>query len=97
MRYVADAGWHYAAQRRTFCEIVGRHGLRPPLRLWFQFARKTRQRSDWLNLMQIVQDQMVEHGWIPDDDHENLLPAALPHILDRGNPGVYIYFQEPGK
>jgi Holliday junction resolvase RusA-like endonuclease len=66
-----------------------------PLRVEFIFVRRTKARWDWINMLQVVQDCMVDAGMLPDDDVGHLLPCLpkspnLSYYIDKTNPGVYI-------
>ena len=37
-----------------------------------------------------MQDDMVKHHWIDDDNCENILPVFEPYEYDKENPGVEI-------
>jgi hypothetical protein len=50
---------------------------------------------DWNNMTQIVQDQMKDAGWIPDDQIKYMLPVMplpprQPYYISKGDEGVYI-------
>lgn len=77
--------------RSLFLSLVGD---KRPVRVTMFFLRKTRGKWDFHNAVQIVADAMTRHGWIPDDDAENLLiypPNMAPYYgYDKENPGVLI-------
>ena len=45
-----------------------------PLEVGFFFINNTSHKFDIINKMQIVQDLMVKHGWIDDDNADELIP-----------------------
>lgn len=45
-----------------------------PLEVGFFFINNTNVRFDIINKMQVVQDMMVKHGWIDDDNVQELVP-----------------------
>ena len=61
-----------------------------PYKIGFYFVRDSRRRFDYININQIVQDLMVQHGWIDDDNCEELIPVFLGYEIDKNNPGVRI-------
>ncbi len=66
-----------------------------PLIIGFHFVRKTRHKFDFVNPLQCVQDQMVSHGWIEDDNSDILIPKPFTlnkewYSYDKKEPGVYI-------
>ena len=87
-RYIKDSNILYVARRKEFEKLV--EGLQMPFRVKFTFHRKTRRKFDYINAAQIVQDLMVEHGWIEDDNCECLIPYFGEWIHDKENPGVKI-------
>ena len=66
------------------------NGLRPPYRGGMYFLRDSFRKFDYINAAQIVQDLMVRHGWIEDDNCDFLVPVFLGHKVDKNNPGVII-------
>ena len=61
-----------------------------PHRVAFTFTRKSKHKFDYVNPLQTVQDEMVKHGWLDDDNADELLPILLPYKYDKENPGVEI-------
>lgn len=50
----------------------------PPIVVEMQFVRSSqRSRWDFNNASHIVCDMMVTHGWVPDDNIDNLLPIPV--------------------
>lgn len=52
-----------------------------PLRIGFHFIRKTHHKYDWLNPSQTIQDEMVKHDWLEDDNMEFIIP--IPFQVNR--------------
>jgi hypothetical protein len=71
-----------------FRKVVGR--LEKPVFVEFVFVRNSRRLFDYLNPAQTVQDQMVTHGWLEDDNCDILLPSFGKYAYDKHNSGVYI-------
>ena len=61
-----------------------------PYRIYFKFFRDTNRKFDYINAAQIVQDMMVENGWITDDDCLNIKPYFGDYEVNKTNPGVLI-------
>lgn len=61
-----------------------------PFIISFQFIRKGKHKFDYINPAQTVQDLMVKHAWIEDDNASIMVPVFIPFEVDRNNPGVYI-------
>tara|TARA_Y100000592_G_scaffold75792_1_gene118503 strand:- start:217 stop:501 length:285 start_codon:yes stop_codon:yes gene_type:complete len=64
--------------------------LELPVKISFKFIRGSRHKFDYINPAQTVQDDMVKHHWIDDDNCENILPVFEPYEYDKENPGVEI-------
>jgi hypothetical protein len=61
----------------------------------FHFVRKSKHKFDFGNACQIVQDLMVAHDFIEDDNMNYLVPIPFQindewFSYDKENPGVYI-------
>ena len=66
-----------------------------PAVIGFHFIRRTRHRFDFGNACQILQDLMVKHNWIEDDNMDCLIPVPLKingkwYTYDKEKPGVII-------
>lgn len=79
----------FILHRNQFLKMI--KGKSKPLNIKFRYVRATRQRFDFINMAQIVQDLMVKHHWIEDDDYTNLVPHFEPGVaVDKTNAGVEI-------
>jgi hypothetical protein len=65
-----------------------------PLTITFKFIRGSRHKFDYLNPAQTVQDDMVKHEWIDDDNCEFIIPRFEQFEYDKDNPGVWIEIDE---
>lgn len=70
-------------------------GKHKPYKIGFYFVRKTRHRWDFSNKINSVQDVMVEHGWLSDDNIDEMVPIPFKidgryYHHDKENPGVII-------
>ena len=61
-----------------------------PLKVQFKFIRDSRRKFDYSNSLQTVEDLMVKHGWIKDDNADELMPIFDYYEYDKENPGVEI-------
>lgn len=66
-----------------------------PLLIGFHFVRNSNRMWDFGNACQIIQDMMVAHNVIPDDNVNYLLPFPMIRgdkywSYDKNTPGVYI-------
>lgn len=65
-----------------------------PLTITFKFVRGSRHKFDYLNPAQTVQDDMVKHDWIEDDNCEFIIPRFEKFEYNKENPGVWIEIDE---
>lgn len=92
-KYKKEVKRHYKSQLGKFLEMID--GKMLPVVVEFTFARKTKGRFDFNNMTELVQDMMVNCGWLPDDDIRHILPIPPlppkePFLLSKDDPGVYI-------
>lgn len=87
-RYQKSAAMEYSLKKSEFKNLI--KNLEPPFRVVFSFVRKTKRKFDYINAAQIVQDMMVDHGWIEDDNCEYLIPYFEKWEHNKNHPGVYI-------
>ena len=83
----------YIERCNDFKRMVEQKGLPKPLRIKFYFVRSTKIRFDHHNAVQLVMDLMVEHGWVPDDNANEIVavpPEGQVYHVDKSNAGVYI-------
>jgi len=89
-----DTGLIWSKERKTFnIECTGKLF---PLFVGMHFVRKTKHKYDFVNPVQTIQDEMVHHKWIEDDNTGILYPLPLKingeySSYDPKNPGVYIH------
>lgn len=76
-------------KRADFLRLL--EGKEKPYYIAFQFVRKSKHQFDYINPAQTIQDAMVKHCWLFDDNADELVPSFLPYIYDKENPGVYIH------
>ena len=55
-----------------------------------EFIRGSRHKFDYINPAQTIQDEMVHHGWLEDDNCTIMIPFFREYSYDKENPGVYI-------
>ena len=88
MNYIKNTKPYWQEYSEEFRGIID--SLQKPVYLSFKFIRGTRHKFDYVNPLQTVQDQMVIHGWIEDDNCDQLLPCFEKYEFDKENPGCYI-------
>jgi hypothetical protein len=79
---------YYLANKVAFKNLI--KDLEPPYKISFRFVRGSKHKFDYINAAQVVQDLMVKHGWLEDDNCTFLIPSFEPFEYDKENAGVYI-------
>jgi hypothetical protein len=88
VNYRKNTKEYYQKYAKEFRDELKKYKL--PVKIGFTFVRGTRHKFDYINPAQTVQDDMVSHHWIDDDNAENILPVFYQYTYDKINPGVYI-------
>ena len=88
MNYIKNTKPYWQEYAEEFRGIMD--NLEKPVNLSFKFIRGTRHKFDYVNPLQTVQDQMVIHGWIEDDNCDQLVPCFEKYEFDKEKPGCYI-------
>lgn len=88
MKYIKDSTPQWESNKEKFLELIKNKAF--PLHIKFTLIRKTKARFDYVNLLQLPQDLMCWHGWIPDDDANHLIPVIGEFVYDKENPGIII-------
>ncbi len=78
----------YELNKNTFIEMC--KSKEYPLAVGFHFVRDSKRQADYHNLVQIVADLMVSHGWIKDDSMNYFKPVFLGYSIDKVEAGVII-------
>lgn len=81
--------------KADFLQQVDGLPLNTPILVGMHFVRKSKHKFDFNNVTQTIQDEMVTHGWLSDDNCDIMLPLPLfinnsCYTHDKLNPGVYI-------
>ena len=92
MRYRKASKVSYKKLKNSFIKTYSKY--EEPVVISFRFIRGSKHKFDQINPAQTVQDDMVEHGWIEDDNADIILPAFKPYHYDKNQPGVYIEIEE---
>jgi len=87
--YRKDTEKYWTDYKESFLEAIS--GIKPPYVIMFEFIRGTKHKFDYVNPLQTIQDEMVKHGWIEDDNADILIPILIKYKYDKNNPGVRIY------
>lgn len=65
-------------------------GNKKPLKVAFKIYRQSHRRFDYVNIVQSLLDLMTKHGWLPDDNADEILPVFCEYEVDKDNPHVEI-------
>ena len=95
MKYRKDTKSFYQQYAPEFQKELKKHKL--PVKIAFTFIRGTKHKFDYINPAQTVQDDMVTHDWIEDDNMVNIIPVFNPYKYNKENPGVIIEILKDGK
>ena len=98
--YIRDTKQHYIQTKEEFkSQIVDKAGIELsfPIHISFYFIRSSRRKFDFINPAQTVQDDMVKHGWIEDDNCDIIVPHFSGYHVDKDNPGVIIKILDMNK
>jgi Holliday junction resolvase RusA-like endonuclease len=87
--YEKNTKLQWIANKKKFDKMFNGYPL--PLEIKFKFFRDSNRKADFVNLVQLPLDLMVKHGWIPDDNYNEVLPIFLPVEIDKKNPRLEIY------
>jgi Holliday junction resolvase RusA-like endonuclease len=79
-----------ASNKREWQAMLKANNGLKPLKLEFTFYQKTKQRFDYCNIVQGIQDLLVEAGYLEDDNANEVLPVFAPYQVDKNNPRVEI-------
>lgn len=93
MEYEKTTAPQWKESKEKFLKMI--EGKKKPLLIGFYFVRGTRHKHDFINALQTVQDLMVKHEWIEDDNTAEMFPrpfkikGRMGHY-DKEAPGVFI-------
>lgn len=90
-KYLANFEYQYFdnKNKKKFKEML--RGKKKPYQIKFTFTRDSKRKFDASNIVQIVQDLMVRHNWLIDDNYDEMIPIFNPEYkLDPSYPGVLI-------
>ena len=88
MKYRKDTDSIYKKHAASFTKEFVKYEL--PVYVSFKFIRGSRHRFDHVNPLQTVQDEMVKHGWIPDDNCDIIIPVFEEYEYNKEGSGVLI-------
>ena len=91
-KYRKETAKYYDQFRKGFRKQLAK--LELPVKISFKFIRGTKHKFDYINPAQTVQDDMVKHKWIEDDNCEFIIPCFEEYKYDKENPGVIIEIKD---
>ena len=65
-------------------------GMDKPLKICFFFVRDSRRKFDYTNAMDTIQDLMVTHGCLPDDNCTEIIPIPCGYHVNKNTAGAHI-------
>jgi len=95
MNYIKNTKPYWQEYSEEFRSIMD--GLQKPVKISFKFIRGTRHKFDYVNPLQTVQDQMVIHGWMEDDNCDQIIPSFEKYVYDKEKAGCYITIKKTNK
>jgi outer membrane receptor for ferric coprogen and ferric-rhodotorulic acid len=92
MKYRTETQKLFATLADSFKQEYSKYQL--PVYVHFKFIRGSHHKFDYINPAQTVQDDMVKHGWIEDDNCDFIIPCFEQYTYDKNNPGVIIEIKD---
>ena len=87
-RYWKQSEKYWIKYKKKFATLIKKY--KEPYRVKFTFIRGSKHKFDYLNPAQTIQDLMVKHRWIEDDNCDILIPEFGKYKYDKEKPGVII-------
>jgi len=93
MKYKKNTKLDWLEQKDSFIYLS--KGCPLPLVVGIHFVRGSKHKYDWINMVQLVQDLMVDYKWIEDDNVDFLIPIPFKmkgsySSYNKETPGVWI-------
>jgi hypothetical protein len=93
--YIEAHAQDYINNRPLFLKLS--EGIDRPLFAGMYLIRDSHRRWDFGNITQVITDLMKDHGLIPDDNTDNIIPLYLGSHVDKNKPGCIIYIVDTKK
>lgn len=87
-KYYKESKQDWIDLKEGFLKLI--EGKAKPYKIQLEFVRNSRRRFDYLNPAQTIFDQMVNYGWLDDDNVDEIVPVFAPYRYDKENPGCTI-------
>lgn len=93
IKYRRETKEEFLKNKEIFLEMV--KDKPKPYLIGFHFVRSNKHKFDFINMLQVIQDQMVELGYIDDDNCDEILPfpymkEGVYYSVDKINTGTFI-------
>jgi len=84
--------WWLDNKKRFEKDLIG---LEKPYLIGIHFVRKSKHKFDFVNPVQTIQDEMTKHGYIVDDNCDEMMPFPLSikgqwFSYSKDKPGAYV-------
>lgn len=88
MAYKKSTAIYYQKHAGEFRAMTD--GLEMPYRVGLYFIRDTKRKWDYINIAQIVMDEMQRYHWIDNDCMSEVVPVFKGYEVDKDRAGVII-------
>ena len=89
-KYLKEYGNQWQNEVTIECFKSGLQDKEKPYKIGFYFVRDSKRKFDYINACQLPCDLMVKHGWIDDDNCDEIIPVFLGYKVDTKGAGVTI-------
>jgi Holliday junction resolvase RusA-like endonuclease len=86
--YTKATSAFYSVYKHKFKEMVKDQAK--PYKIGFYFIRDSKRKFDFVNVAQLPLDLMVKHGWLDDDNMDEVIPVFLGYHVDKEKAGLEI-------
>lgn len=93
-KYYKNYEYQFDELKDNFLSLIKNKNI--PIIIEVHFVRDSKRKFDFINACQIIFDLMVKHGWLEDDDMNNLIPFPLQlrsnkwFSYNKENSGVWL-------
>jgi hypothetical protein len=84
---ILSAKW-WNIQKTLFKKLI--KDKKDPVEIGFYWIRGSKQKWDYINMMQLPCDLMTKNGWIKDDDIFHLKPFIVGYEINKENRGLVL-------
>jgi Holliday junction resolvase RusA-like endonuclease len=87
-KWYTDTVNDFINQKEEFLKEISKY--EKPYLIEFKFYRGSKHKFDYINPAQTIQDAMVKHGWLEDDNCDEIIPVFSTYVYDKENPRLEI-------